>query len=87
MVPVAEQTNPVVYALVCTPATGCKMYFNNANTVRATSPFNAAAYETDVWMRFWTTNYLGEMRLYEGSMSDVERVEIFNGLKAKWGTP
>jgi hypothetical protein len=86
VVPTQLQTNPMIYALSCKPD-GCKMYFNDPTVVRASSTFNSAAYETDVWMRFWTTNSLGELRLYEGSMPDAQRIEIFNTLKSKWGIP
>jgi hypothetical protein len=86
VVPTQLQTNPMIYALSCKPD-GCKMYFNDPTIVRASSAFNSAAYETDVWMRFWTTNSLGELRLYEGSMPDAQRIEIFNTLKSKWGIP
>ena len=85
-IPAQDQTNPVVYALVCLP-TGCKMYVNDPSIVRATSAFDGAAYETDVWMRFWTSNTLGELRLYEGNMTDNQRITVFSELKTKWGIP
>jgi hypothetical protein len=86
VLPATEYKTPVVYAMVCSPPL-CRMYLNDPNIVRTTAAFDGSAYETDVWMRYWTTNILAELRLYEGIVSDTQRVAIFDELKAKWGTP